>query len=558
MWSPIRHPRPRSRVVIVDSLQLSGAPLVADYLAGRSPAASFHPPLPGPDAPSTWEEQAEGMVGAFEAGARRRLADLLEGGGEDRAARLRRFVEEDGLAITTGQQPGLLGGPLYSLYKALTAAALARKVEAHLGRPVLPVFWIASEDHDWDEARVTALPNLQNDLVELEMDIPPGAAGRPLHRCPIGEDIRPVLRALESALPDTDFSPEWMDRVRDAYSPAHSLPEAFRQLLAPLLDQAGIFTLLPHRLEAKAATRDLLLREAEAAPEREIALRTRAGELEDAGYDLQVPMLDGATNLFLEGPEGRERLFLEEDGGFRLRRSGARRSLADLQTLTAGDPTLLSAGVLLRPVVERALVPTLAYVAGPGELAYLPQTAPLFQAHGLSRPLTVPRASGVILESKVAKVLDRFDLVVEDFDQSLHELAGQVLRDELPEEVRQALGRFRGAVGERTAELNTAVRTVDPTLTGTVGSLRSQVFGLADDLEKKLVQALRRNRGTALAQLEKAAVHLFPGGRPQERVLPPLYYLVRYGSEAMETWSGLAEEAATALVPTNLPDAPRV
>lgn len=520
-----------------------GPALVRSYCTGDPSAVRFYPGGSHRD-PGVWQSAADGVDRTFDLTGRQRLARMVSGGGPDRVERLRRFVEEGGLAVTTGQQPGLFGGPLYAVYKAFTAAALARRLEHSLGRPVLPVFWVASEDHDWDEARRSAVPDVDNDLVELQVPVPPEGSLGPLHRTPMGAGIDEALARLSRALPDTEFSPRWMEHLEACYRADATFPDAFEAFLRPLFDRAGIFTLQAHEPEAKEATLELLLSEARDAEARESALARRGHELTSAGHDLQVPLLDGALNLFLEGPGGRERLFRESDGALRLRRSGQRLTFGELEARAAADPTVLSPGVLLRPVVERALVPTLAYVAGPGETAYLAQVGPLFSAHGLNQPVVVPRWSGVVLERKVGKVMDRFDLPLEAFQRPEHELAGEVLRDEVPDDVRQALGGFRGDVARQTRALDKAVQSIDPTLSGPVESMRNQAFQLASETEKKVVQALKRDRESALAQLRKASLHLFPGGQPQERVLTPMYHLVRYGDRAIDAWIESARSAA--------------
>jgi bacillithiol synthase len=243
--------------------------------------------------------------------------------------------------------------------------------------------------------------------------------------------------------------------------------------------------------------------------------------------------MEGGVNLFLEGSAGRERLYREEDG-FRLRLSGERLSLADVRSRAAADPRALSPNVLLRPVVESTVFPTLSYVAGPGETAYYAQLTDYFQAHGIRMPVIHPRLGATVVEGKVRKVLDKFGLAVPDLQKPFHALAGEVTRDGVPAPVRAALGSLRGAIGKGVAELQDAVKTIDPTLKGTVQSVRSQAFSAMEELERKVVAALKRENEVGLAQLEKAQLHLFPLGKPQERVVNPFYFLSRYGGAFLD------------------------
>jgi bacillithiol synthase len=534
---------------------LSGSDLVRAYLDGEPEALRFYPGG-HPGDPDAYLAKAREVDARFDRGARERLARLLTGGGTEGARRLERFVDEGGYAVTTGQQPGLFGGPLFSLYKALTAAALARRLEPLVGRPVLPVFWVASEDHDWEEVRRVSLPDLGNDLVTLELPDREGAGEHPLHRMPLGAEIHEVRNALLELLPPSDFRPGVEEDLEAAYREGATLPEAFAELLRRQLAAAGVFVLSPEHPEAQAAALPLLLAEAREAGPRALALADRARSLEEAGHAPQVAILEGGANLFLEGARGRDRLFVEGPGRLRLRHEGR---VLDLETLAAeagAEPARLSPNVLLRPVVESVLVPTLAYVAGPGETAYFAQTAPVFEAHGILQPVIHPRLSMAVVESRVEKVLRKFDLELAELARPHHEVVGRVVRDDLPEAVRQALGELRGAIARGAKSLGMAVREVDPTLAGPVDHLRNQGFSLLDDVERKVVQARKRESAIALQQIEKAQVQLFPGGTPQERVFPAVYFLVRYGPELMVRWMEAAEMAVLPAALAHLPGDP--
>jgi uncharacterized protein YllA (UPF0747 family) len=241
-----------------------------------------------------------------------------------------------------------------------------------------------------------------------------------------------------------------------------------------------------------------------------------------------VPILPGAVNLFLEGPAGRERL--HRDGtGFRLRRSGVRLTRADVLARMDGDVRCVSPNVLLRPVVEAAVFPTLALVVGPGEASYFAQLSSYFEAFQVQPPVAYPRAGVTVLENKVKKVLDKFGMQPTDLRRPFHELAASLAREELPEEARLSLEGLRAALEQGSSRLAEVARRVNPTLEGPVQHARNVSLDVWADAERKIVQAVRRDSETRLAQLEKAQLHLFPEGKPQERVLNAFYYLFRYG-----------------------------
>lgn len=510
-----------------------GGGLVSAYLTGNDGVERFFG-----DRFDRWETFAaktREVDARFDREARARAAEavIVPAGGD--AARLERFVEEGGYMVTTGQQAALFGGPLYNLYKGLTAVRLAEALEERTGKPVLPLFWVSSEDHDWDEACHADVIGVDNELHCVALAHPSPEVAPALHRITLGADIDAAVTEFLSYLPDTDFSEEYRELLRSAFRPGRTLADGFHDVLQPLLGRFGMYFTDAIHPVVKRDSAGVMLAELDRAAELEDVLRATAKDLEDHGYALQVPILEGSVNLFAEGPAGRERLY-REDGAFRLRTSGGEISSDELRAQFAEDPKVLSPNVLLRPVVESALFPTLAYVGGPGEMAYFAQLKGYFDAHGVTMPVVYPRWSAVTVEGKIRKVLQKFDLEVEALDRPFHEVASEVAREEVPDDVRAALGKLRGAVGSGMAELTKAARAVDETLKGPLQQGGSQAMGLLDDLEKKIVQAVKRQSEVALSQLEKAQVHLFPGGKPAERVQSPFYYLTRYGGAVLDSY----------------------
>ncbi len=524
----------------IESRPLSGTRLVQAWLAGDPGASRFFPASPSDlDGYAAKAREVDSRIGKD---TRRRVAGHLLGGGAERARRLEEFVSAGGYLVTTGQQPGLFGGPLYGLYKGLTVSWLARTLEEHLQRPVLPVFWIASEDHDWEEVRRTHVLSPSNELEEIAL--PPRNSGpaRSLHRISLDHELEAVLDAFLELHPSTDFSGRWEEVLRASYPAEATLASGFQHVMEELLGPAGVFLVQAHDPDLKARSLPMLLKELEESAVREDELKATASELERAGFELQVPLFDEATNVFMDSPNGRERIFRDGDG-FRLRGSGERLTLSEIESRGREDPLVLSPNVLLRPVVESALLPTLAYVAGPGEVAYLPQTIPVFRGHEVDRPIVHPRVSLYIQERKVGKVMEKFDLDMATLARPYHEIAGELVRDDIPEDVSGSIASLRGALREGGAELLSAAKELDSTLSGPIEGFRRQGLGLLDDVERKIVQALKRENEVTLSQVRKAQLHLFPLGRPQERVLNPFYYLFRYGDAFLDEVEARARDA---------------
>lgn len=502
-----------------------------DYLQGESHLARFY--TGSFRDPEAYRAKAREVADRFHHDARGGALSMLRSPSRAASLRLERWLQEGGVFVTTGQQPGLFGGPLFSLYKALTAVRLAQTLEPILGRPVLALFWMASEDHDWEEASKSHLLDSENRIRTLELPVQEGRENRSLHRIGVRKGMKEAVDEASQILPDSDFSRPYLELIRESYSPGATLPEAFHSLLQGLLEDLPILFVEAHDPRLKEASLPILFQELEAAEEHEALLSRVSSHLEMEGYHTQVPVLEAGVNLFLEGPRGRDRLYREE-GGFRLHRASVSLSAREIRERCREDPRLLSPNVLLRPVVESALFPTVSYVAGPGEVAYYAQLRELFEAHDLVMPVIHPRHSVTLLERKIGKVLEKFHLPVETLARPHHELAGEMAREEIPPEIRKSLGEIRGAVGKGSGTLARAVKELDPTLKGPVTHARNAAFAAFDEAERKILQAVKRENEIALEQLAKAQNHLFPLGKPQERITNPLYYLARYGPELID------------------------
>lgn len=439
------------------------------------------------------------------------------------------------LCITTGQQPGLFTGPLFTIHKALTTVALARDATRWLGQPVVPVFWVAGDDHDFAEANhayVLTASNVVEHLVLRERD--ESAALTPLYREPVGNEIARLLDLLRSRLPDTEFRPGVLTWLARHYRPETDLATAFAQAVSDLLGPLGLVVFQPTHPAAKRAMAPWLVRLLEAAGPLNQALAATADELQRAGRPTPVAVGDGATMVMIEGQLGRDRLLLE-DGAFATRRAGERWTAEALSRIARNDASRLSPNVLARPALEAALLPTVAYVAGPGELAYLPQAAPVYRTLGVPAQAVAPRWSGRVVEARVRKVLEKFGIGADALNQPEGRLEATLLADELPAGARDALATLRRALATEYQRLAEAAVTVDPTLRKPIDSARNAAQGAVAEIEKRLVAHLKKQNDILLQQLDKARRNLFPLGRPQERVVNVITYAVRYGPAFFET-----------------------
>jgi bacillithiol synthase len=457
--------------------------------------------------------------------------------GERVEANLQALRQPGSAAVVTGQQLGLFGGPLYTLYKAVTALQLAAAETRRTGRPVVPVFWLAGEDHDWDEVRSASIVR-RGEVATVAL--PPDDSRQPVGRRIVGADVQAPLAALAEALPPTGHTAEMLAAVADCYRPEATHRDAFARWMAHLFRGTGLVLMSVDDPRLKRLAGPIIRRELEHPEAPLAAILDASGALEAAGYHRQVSPLAG--NLFLMDEGGRVPLDPQPGGGYALRGRGITLSQEDLLARLADDPGAFSPNVALRPIVEDALLPTMAYVAGPGEAAYYAQLRGVYDHFGVPMPVVYPRASATILSPAARRVLERYDL---DFER----LAGAP--DAGSEEARAALYRglalasgdhgIEEAIASAAAELDAVADSlrplaerVDPSLARSAESFRTGIRKELARLETKLVRAEKRRHHQIDAHLTNLFTEIFPAGAPQERVASVVDLLNRQGTGVVE------------------------
>lgn len=463
------------------------------------------------------------------------LAEQNEAWGNDDVA-VRQNIEAlrdpESAAVVTGQQLGLFGGPLYTVYKAVTAVQLARQLAEQTGRPVVPVFWMAGEDHDFDEVRSTLVLS-GNDPVRIAL--PPDDARTPVGRRVLGGEIAEVVEALEAALRPTEFSPEVMGAIRAAYRPGATMRDAFARLMRSLFAGSGLVFISSDDVRLKRLAAPVFRQEIEQHEAVLERLRAASGELEAAGFHRQVTPLP--VNLFLMEDEGRFTLDPDPEGdGFTLRGLDRRYSRPELLALLESEPERFSPNVVLRPVVEDRLLPTAAYVAGPGEASYYAQLRGVYDTFGVPMPVVFPRASVTLVESKVQKVLDRYGLTAADLGSDLDALHRRLVLDQSEHDVEGAFAEAARRLHEAVNALKPVAADVDATLGKSAEATRAALQKELDGLKDRVVRAEKRNHDVVRTQLEKAQAGLYPTGTLQERTLSALYVLNKYGPGLVARW----------------------
>jgi bacillithiol synthase len=425
-----------------------------------------------------------------------------------------RLAEPQTVAIVTGQQAGLFGGPLFTLYKGLTAAKLAAKLSTDHGTPAVAVFWVESEDHDWDE--VASVSILDHEMQRRTITLPPpeGAGHAPIGTIKIGSEIGSIIDELASALPPTEFTAELIGQLRDAYTPGITMSDAFARVLDRTLGELGVIVFECSDRAAKPLVRDIFAHEIRHAG-RTWSLAGDAGErLAAGGYHTQVEGSSHGAALF--------------------RIDGSRRAIEAFDGPGLADevrthPETFSPNVLLRPIVEDALFPTVCYVSGPNELAYLAQLRAVYEHFGVPMPLMYPRASATVLDSASARFLEKHDLPFEALQARDESALNRLLAASLPESVDRALKEAEEAIQVKMAAIVASVPAIDATLEGAAKSTLGKLQHDLSTLRGKVIGAAKKRDETLRRQFFRAQAQAFPDGLPQERALGSVALINRYG-----------------------------
>jgi bacillithiol biosynthesis cysteine-adding enzyme BshC len=468
-----------------------------------------------PADPASYASVAKEM--AFPAARRAELAAALRARNGDSPS-LERLAHPDTVAVVTGQQVGLFSGPAYTVYKALTAARLASQLTKQ-GIPAVPVFWLATEDHDFAEVNHAFVFNAENRPITLS--VAGSSAERPVGTIPIDQ---PPVEALRQALSAFPHGAEVADLVAETYKPGTTFGAAFQVLLQRMLAKLGLLFVDP----LDEAIRRM------AAPLLQNALRNGAGlqqkllernrELEEAGYHAQVHVEQKTSLVFLL--EGDRRITLRKQNGDFVSKD---RRFSSEELIKLADH--LSPNALLRPVVQDYVLPTIAYVGGPAELAYMAQSEVLYRDLLKRMPVMLARSAFTLLDARAGKLMDRYGLAVPSFfhgDDAVREIIARKL---VPASLAQEFERVQKATSESLDQLRADLVSFDPTLAAAADKSRSKIRYQLSKLERKTNRETVNRNERAVAEANYMSGLIYPEKHLQERFYSILPFLAKHGPE---------------------------
>lgn len=459
------------------------------------------------------------------------------GAGELTHANLRRLGEPGTFAVVTGQQVGFFSGPAFTLYKALTAVRLAQRLSEQ-GLPSVPVFWLATEDHDLEEVASTAVLDDDYNLVALG---DPGV--RPAPHCSVGYvqlsgAVTEALDALAATLPAGEARDRLLNDLREAYQPGATWGYAFARFMARVFSRWGVILLDALDPEIHQLAAPLYTKAVTEAQELNSRLLQRSHALVSAGYHAQVHV--GPDSSLLFAAEEGNRLALRLAGGgkqFKLD-EGEPFSAEEARRRTEAHPADITPNALFRPVVQDSLLPTVGYIAGPAELAYHAQSAVLYPRFGRPQPVVFPRASFTLVDPRTERLLRKYDLKVDDVWQDGADLRQKIAAMGFSEGWQERLDQSERDIERVMERLQQDIQLIDPTLLESLKDARERTFHQFDRLKGKVTRAAFA-KSEILGRHEKALTSfLMPGGELQERGVSGVYFLGRAGYDLLEQLLG--------------------
>jgi len=478
---------------------------------------------------------------------RAKVCDALEqmnrkwGAADKTLANIQKLREEDCIAVVSGQQAGLFAGPLYTIYKALSAVKLAECMTER-GIKSVPVFWIATEDHDFPEVAKAEIINRDCALGSVSVPAEIHPDGLPVGRVVLDESIETTLQSLLAALPKSEFSDDLEKLLRAAHQPGRNFGDAFAQVMTALIGQKGLIFLDPLDSQLKQVAAPLYAEAARRAHDIAIAIVNRSRELEAAGYHAQVAPSENSFPLFWHDDNGaRHALSRNENGKYQTKSASQKPdregrqvnnqefTAAELAARALREPDRFSPNVTLRAVVQDYLLPTVAYYGGAAEIAYFAQTAEVYRI--LDRPATpiLPRASMTLVERHTWRSLERYGIRLIDFFGGLDHVLARVVKEYLGKETSEAFDHTTRSFNTELDDLQEQLRRVDPTLADALEKGRRKINYQIDGLRTRFNRAQVGRDEAVHRQIERALDLLYPGKTLQERRINITSLLARHG-----------------------------
>jgi bacillithiol synthase len=440
---------------------------------------------------------------------------------------IKRLGQSDSLCVFAGQQVGLLLGPMYSILKALTAYKLAKRLEMELKRPVIPCFWMATDDHDFDEIKAVNL--LDRDGLCRSIAYEPGQKpdGQPMSKVKFDSEIEKFISSINDLLIDTEFSDTIRGLLMRIYQPGKSLSYSFTELFETFLGDFGIVPVDPNYPGMKVFFEPIFRRDIENHNTSFEIFENRSLEIIGAGYHRQVHKSASNLNLFFDN--GVRRNIVVDGDTYRYDGYDKQFSRSDILNQLKTEPERFSPNVTLRPIVQCFAFPTVSQIVGPSEAAYFAQITPLFDFHGVPWPVIRPRLFATLIEPQIAKIMHKLSIDFAGLDRDIEFEIGRVISENYPPEIQNQAEQLRAQIENPLSSLAESIKTQDLESYQALEYTRRKIDHELNHLSKKLIMAHKKRHDEVRRKVLKVAAFLLPSDKFQERVLTPVYFADKFG-----------------------------
>jgi bacillithiol biosynthesis cysteine-adding enzyme BshC len=469
---------------------------------------------------------------------REQLAAILKeqnlslGCGAQTVSNIQKFIQDKACAVVTGQQVGLFSGPLYTIYKALTAIKLAESLNQNSLGYFVPVFWLASDDHDFEEINHITLLNKENQLENIKYLGHSTNLKTPVSEIVLSAEISNCIQQLNDLTHNSEFKPEILSQLGTAYQPGRSFVEAFAQWMTQLFKSYGLIFIDASHPGLKDLGKEVFYTEiAQNSPSTQSVIRT-SQKLAQKNYGIQIQLHEGILNLFLVEDERDSIQFREND--FYVKGTPHTFKKDELLQFLEKHPFKFSPNVLMRPLYQDTLLPTVAYVGGLSEVAYFAQMKDVYERFSLPMPIIYPRKSLTLVEKNVDKCLKTYSLKVQDIWLSADAKINEIAKDKLPKSLDKAFQTTASHLDKDLTEIKQETLAFEPTLEKSVDLTIGKIHHQIRLLEKKILKASKKQNAILSRRIHLAKSCLYPNQRLQERVFNITPFLIKYGFAFIE------------------------
>ena len=440
------------------------------------------------------------------------------------------LAREKTIAVVTGQQLGILGGPLYTIYKIITAIRLANQfTERYDEFKFVPVFWLEGDDHDFNEVRSINLLDNENQVLTVgyKEEINDDDAKQSIGNINFDEALNDFFNKYEIGLKDSDFKNELLVKLKECYQVGKSFKQSIKELLFWMFDEYGLVFLDPQDPQVKSLLKPIFQKEINDFTLHTQKLIQVSAKLEEL-YHAQVKVKP--VNLFYHTDDGRYSVE-PVDEIFKLRRKRKQFTKDEILAEIENSPERFSPNVLLRPICQDYLLPTGFYIGGPSEISYFAQVTPLYDFYDIITPIIYPRSSVTLLEKNIGAALDKYDLTMNDIFLGLDGLKEKVIAELSENNIDKAFKDALIEIDLTFDKLKENLFAVDKTLVDASARYRERVISSINELKSKAIKAQETKHETTIRQLTRISNLLYPLGNLQEREINFTYFYNKYGKD---------------------------